>query len=112
MLSQGIERVAVCGLEKDAEPHQFRVGTATRDAEGSRYGPWAESDFDVPGLVGLHRNQPVVLFPFGFPDPLSVAVVAMTGVAASVLTVGNDGVVNMRTVPYAMPTAFWAIAQT
>ena len=50
-------------------------------------------------------------YPFGFTDPLRVAVVAVTGVAASVATVGGCVVVNVRTAPNDVPTAFWAIAQ-
>ena len=47
----------------------------------------------------------------GLADPLSVAVVAVTGVAASVDTVGGIGAVNDRMEPNAVPSAFEAIAQ-
>ncbi len=49
--------------------------------------------------------------PLGFADPLSVAVVEVTGVAASVVTVGVAGAANDSSEPYAMPCEFEAIAQ-
>jgi hypothetical protein len=42
---------------------------------------------------------------------LSVAVVAVTGVAASVATVGGAGVVKLTTAPNEVPIALDAIAQ-
>jgi hypothetical protein len=65
----------------------------------------------LPGLVGPKRNQPVVAPPFGFADPLSVAIVLATPVAASVTTVGATGVMNDWIAPKAVPAAFWAMAQ-
>ena len=49
---------------------------------------------------------------FGFADPLSVAVVPVTAVAATVVTAGAAGVVNDNTVPNLVPTEFWPMAQT
>ena len=43
--------------------------------------------------------------------PLSVAVVAVTSAAASVVTVGTAGVVKVSTEPKPVPTRFEAMAQ-
>jgi hypothetical protein len=53
----------------------------------------------------------VVAKPLGLPEALSVAVVAVTGVAASVATVGGAGVAKLRTTPKPSPTVLLAIAQ-
>ena len=42
---------------------------------------------------------------------MSVAVLAVTSVAAAVVAVGTFGVVKLRTVPNPMPSLFEAIAQ-
>ena len=60
----------------------------------------------VPGLVALYRNHPVVVAPFGLPEPFSVAVVSVIGVAAEVVAVGGSGVVNVLIAPRAVPTEF------
>jgi hypothetical protein len=53
----------------------------------------------------------MVELPFGLDEPLSVAVVAVTGVAASVATVGGIGAVKLRMMPNDVPTELEAIAQ-
>lgn len=45
----------------------------------------------LPGLVALYRNHPVVAKPFGLADPLSVADVVVIADAALVVTVGGGG---------------------
>jgi hypothetical protein len=45
------------------------------------------------------------------PEPFRVAEVLVMLDAADVVTVGGVGVVNEETVPNAIPTEFWAIAQ-
>ena len=52
-----------------------------------------------------------MLKPCALTDAFSVALIAVTGVAASVATVGSDGVVNDSTAPNEVPTEFWPIAQ-
>src|ERR1051325_9139466 len=42
----------------------------------------------VPGLVVLMRNQPVVASPFGLPEPFRTADVVITLVAGDVAAVG------------------------
>ena len=49
--------------------------------------------------------------PLGSPVPFRVAEVLVTPVAAVVVTAGGVGVVNERTDPNEVPTAFEAIAQ-
>jgi hypothetical protein len=44
-------------------------------------------------------------------DPFRNAVVFVMLDAAVVVTVGGAGVVNVKTAPNEVPTAFWAIAQ-
>ena len=66
----------------------------------------------TPGLVVEYRNQPVPALPRGFAEPLSVAVVPVTSVAADVVTAGAAEVVKLRTVPKRVPAEFEAIAQT
>ena len=53
----------------------------------------------------------MVANPLGLDDALSDAVVAVTGVAASVATVGGAGVAKVRTTPKPVPAALSAIAQ-
>jgi hypothetical protein len=65
----------------------------------------------LPGFTVLYRNQPVAAKPFGFADPLSVALELVTAVAAEVVTVGCDVVVNVITVPKLVPSEFDAMAQ-
>jgi hypothetical protein len=65
----------------------------------------------VPGLTVLYRKYPVVADWFGFAEPLSVAPVVVTDVAATVVTVGTDAVVNDITVPNPVPAEFEAMAQ-
>lgn len=65
----------------------------------------------VPGLVVLYRNQPVVDAPLGVPEPFNNADAAVTPVAAAVVAVGGSGVVNCTSVPNAVPTEFCAMAQ-
>jgi hypothetical protein len=65
----------------------------------------------TPGFVVSYRNQPVVEYPFAVTDALSVAVVAVIGVAASVATDGADVVINETTAPNDVPTEFCAMAQ-
>ena len=62
-------------------------------------------------MVVLYSNHPVVANPFGLTEPLSVAVVAVTGVAARVLTAGAAVVAKVSTEPNDRPSGFWAIAQ-
>ena len=49
--------------------------------------------------------------PFGLIEALSVAVVAVTGEAGNVFTVGGSVVVKVNTAPNESPTEFCAIAQ-
>ena len=42
-----------------------------------------------PGFTVEYRNHPVVAFPFGFAEPLSVADVVVTELAPVVVTVGG-----------------------
>jgi hypothetical protein len=65
----------------------------------------------VPGFVALYRNQPVVVARFGVPVPFSVAEVDVRYVAATVATIGADGVTNVTTAPIASPSPFCASAQ-
>jgi hypothetical protein len=65
----------------------------------------------TPGFVVAYRNQAVALEPFGSAEPFSVAVVDVSNVCAVVVTVGDASVVNDRTEPKAVPSAFEAIAQ-
>ncbi len=58
----------------------------------------------VPGLVVLMRNQPVVASPFGLPEPLSTADVVMTDVAAVVAAVGAAAAATLA-VPSTSATA-------
>jgi hypothetical protein len=77
-------------------------------AEGARV---PNASLQLPGFTVLYRNQPVVVSWFGFAEPLSVAPVLVTEVAATVDTVGADAVVNDITEPKPVPTAFEAMAQ-
>jgi hypothetical protein len=63
------------------------------------------------GLTVLYRNHPVVASRFGFAVPFSVALVLVTDVAATVVTVGGAAVVNDITSPKPVPTEFDAMAQ-
>jgi hypothetical protein len=63
------------------------------------------------GLVALKRNHPVAAARFGFPEPFSVALVAVTGVAASVVAVGAEAVVKERTAAKAVPSLLETMAQ-
>jgi hypothetical protein len=65
----------------------------------------------TPGFAVLYRKYPVVADPFGVPDPFRYAEVFVMLDAADVTTEGGEGVVNVKTDPSAVPTAFWAIAQ-
>jgi hypothetical protein len=53
----------------------------------------------------------VAVAPLGLAEPLSVAVVEVTSVAAAVITVGVASDVKVSTVPVPVPSAFPAIAQ-
>ena len=50
----------------------------------------------LPGFVVLYLNQPVVNPPFGFAEPLRVADVDNTFIAALVVTDGADSVVEVE----------------
>jgi hypothetical protein len=65
----------------------------------------------LPGFAVLYRNQPVVVSWFGVADPFSVAVVFVTSVAATVVTLGADAVLNDITDPKPVPAALEAMAQ-
>ena len=58
----------------------------------------------------LTWNLPVVASRLGSAEPLSVAVVEPTEVAAEVLTDGTSGVVKLNTVPTEVPWLFEASA--
>lgn len=60
----------------------------------------------TPGSVKLYRKYPVEAEPFGLPDPFNCADVFVMADAASVVTVGGDGVVNVTTAPNANPAEF------
>ena len=91
--------------------------TTTRSRSGWDLEVAGELDVDpgdvvqVPGLLVLKRNHAVVELPLGLAEPLSVAVVAVTGVAAKVATVGGIGAVNERMTPNEVPSALDAMAQ-
>ena len=66
----------------------------------------------VPGLVVLTRNQPVVVSPRAMPEALSTAELVVMLVAESVVTDGAvAGVVKNRTLPKVVPKALLATAQ-
>ena len=54
----------------------------------------------------LYRKYPVVEDPLGVADPFRKADVFVMLDATVVVTVGGDGVVNVKTAPNAVPTAF------
>jgi hypothetical protein len=64
----------------------------------------------VPGLVALYRNQPVVAAPLGLPDAFSVAPAPEMALAASVVTDGAE-VTKDSTAPNDVPIEFCAMAQ-
>ena len=53
----------------------------------------------------------MVSLPRGSAEPLSVATLLETPLGATVVTEGAPGVLNVKTVPTPVPTAFEAIAQ-
>ena len=65
----------------------------------------------VPGVAVAMRNQPVDDAPFGFPEPLSVAVLLVIDVAAAVVTTGWSNVVNDWIWPNEVPSELDATAQ-
>lgn len=65
----------------------------------------------TPGSEVEYRKWPSAASPFGFEEPLSVAELDVTNVAAEVTAVGAFGVVNDSTDPKAVPSALDAMAQ-
>ena len=67
--------------------------------------------FAVPGFVAEYRNHPVVAAPSGLPVPFSVAELAVTDVAALVVTTGGPAVVKLSMLPKAVPSELLTMAQ-
>jgi len=67
----------------------------------------------IPGSTVEYRNHPAVDEPFGLAEPLNVASLAVTDVAAEVVTVGGGGtaVVKFNSEPKLVPSELCAIAQ-